>query len=432
MDAVTGSVHVFHVDDDENLLSISKICIENLDPLIKIRHFTEGQQLLEQLEESVDCVITDYKMPLIDGLELTKKIRKKSDIPIIIFTGQGSEEVASKAFSVGVNSYIQKNMDISVYEILIKEIRNHVDRNSIRIQLEESENKYRTFLENSMDGISFIVGTEIKFCNKSAAEMLGYTKEEFTGMQIAQTTTPEFTSLLEERTLRRQKGETVPEKYESTLLRKDGSIIWVEFNVGLVEFDGEKGSLTVIRDISERVEYRTRLEHLANYCINLNSIESLDSLYQLTYQIMDNALGFKIMDIAVVKNGYVEDVKRKGIVQAPFKTPLNGPGITVRAVNTGLTQLVTDIRLDPDYITGPREIDQMLSELVVPVFVNNDVFLVLNVESNKVNAFSESDKKLLEILAQNMGSVIERIKYLKVIDEHKTTIEQVRNIQPLL
>jgi len=262
--------------------------------------------------------------------------------------------------------------------------------------------------------------------------MLGYTKEEFTGMNIAQTITPEFTSLLEERTLRRQKGETVPEKYESTLLRKDGSILWVEFNVGLVEFEGENGSLAVIRDISERVEYRTRLEHLANYCVNLNSIESLDSLYLLTYQIMDNALGFKIMDIAMVKNGYVEDVKRKGIVKAPFKTPLNGPGITVRAVNTGLTQLVTDIRLDPDYITGPREIDQMLSELVVPVFVNNDVFLVLNVESKKVNAFSESDKKLLEILALNMGSVIERIKYLKVIDEHKTTIEQVRNIQPLL
>jgi len=161
LDAVTGPINVFHVDDDENLLSISKICIENLDPLIKIRHFTEGQQLLEQLDESVDCVITDYKMPLIDGLELTKKIRNKSDVPILIFTGQGSEEVASKAFSVGVNSYIHKNMDISVYEILIKELRNHVDRNSIRKKLEESENKYRTFLENSMDGVSFIVGTEI-------------------------------------------------------------------------------------------------------------------------------------------------------------------------------------------------------------------------------------------------------------------------------
>ena len=430
MTSLAESINVFHVDDDENLLSISKQCIESLDPHIEIKHFIDGQQLLEQLDESVDCVITDYRMPFIDGLELAEKIRENSDVPIIIFTGQGSEEVAAKAFSVGVHGYIQKSIDFSVYEVLINEIRNHVDRNLIRKKLEESENKYRTFLENSMDGITFIVGTEIKFCNNSAAEMLGYKKEEYIGMKIAQTTTPELRSLIEERALLRQKGETVPEKYESTLIHKDGSKIFVEFNVGLVEFEGEKGSLAVVRDISERVKYRNRLEHLANYCVNLNSVESLDSLYQLTYQIMNNALEFKIMDIVVVKNGYIMGVKKTGITGTSFKTFLDGPGIAVRAVNTGLTQLISDIRLDPDYITGPRRKGQTLSELVVPVYVDKKVFLVLNVESNKVNAFDESDKKLLEILAQNMGLVIERIKYLKLIEEHKTIFERVREVQP--
>jgi PAS domain S-box-containing protein len=355
-------------------------------------------------------------MPNMDGLELSKQIRNKTDKPIIIFTGQGSEEVASRAFSIGVNSYIKKDVHPSIYEVLINEIHNNHERYINSKIIIESEKKYRTFLESSLDGITFNVNTEIKFCNLQAADLLGYTKDELIGMSVLDVSHPDSIDLIEERTKLRQKGEIVPEQYSVRLVRKDGSIVWVELHSGLVEFEGEVGSLTVIRDISERMKYELRLEKLSEYSNLMVSVKSLKSLYQITYEILDIALGFEVFDIVAVKDGYLEDVKRAGLDKERFKVSLDGPGITVRAALTGETQIVNDIRLDVNYISGPRT-DDMLSELVVPVFVTSKVFLVLNVESENVNAFSDHDKKLLEIFGRTMGSTIERLLFNNLIHE---------------
>jgi PAS domain S-box-containing protein len=412
---------VIHIDDDPNLQYFLKLVFSELDPFIDLVQFSDGEEALGIIDDTVDCIITDYKMPKLDGLELAKVIREDFDIPIIIFTGQGSESVASRAFSLGVNSYIQKSLEHSVYEILLKEVRNHCERYSSVKKLIQSENKYRTFLEKSLDGIAFIVGAELRFVNERAAKVLGYSREELTGMQIPQLTTPKYARLMYERALRRQRGEKVPEQYESMLLRKDGSEILVEIHAGIVEFEGEVGSLTVIRDVTEKKKYQKRLEYLSSYCSSLNAIKSQDELFKKTYKILDKALGYKVLDIIAVKDGYLEDVKPYS-EEEKFRISLGSPGVTVRAVKTGETQLINDTRLDEDYISGNRT-PRMLSELVVPVFVKDEVFLVLNVESEKENAFNLDDKKLLEIFAQNMGSTIERLQHLETIFEQSRKIE---------
>jgi PAS domain S-box-containing protein len=413
---------VIHIDDDPNLQYFLKLVFSELDPFIDLVQFSDGEEALGIIDDTVDCIITDYKMPKLDGLELAKVIREDFDIPIIIFTGQGSESVASRAFSLGVNSYIQKSLEHSVYEILLKEVRNHCERYSSVKKLIQSENKYRTFLEKSLDGIAFIVGAELRFVNERAAKVLGYSREELTGMQIPQLTTPKYARLMYERALRRQRGEKVPEQYESMLLRKDGSEILVEIHAGIVEFEGEVGSLTVIRDVTEKKKYQKRLEYLSSYCSSLNAIKSQDELFKKTYKILDKALGYKVLDIIAVKDGYLEDVKPYSEEEEKFRISLGSPGVTVRAVKTGETQLINDTRLDEDYISGNRT-PRMLSELVVPVFVKDEVFLVLNVESEKENAFNLDDKKLLEIFAQNMGSTIERLQHLETIFEQSKRIE---------
>jgi PAS domain S-box-containing protein len=413
---------VIHIDDDPNLQYFLKLVFSELDPFIDLEQFSDGEEALGIIDDTVDCIITDYKMPKLDGLELAKVIREDFDIPIIIFTGQGSESVASRAFSLGVNSYIQKSLEHSVYEILLKEVRNHCERYSSVKKLIQSENKYRTFLEKSLDGIAFIVGAELRFVNERAAKVLGYSREELTGMQIPQLTTPKYARLMYERALRRQRGEKVPEQYESMLLRKDGSEILVEIHAGIVEFEGEVGSLTVIRDVTEKKKYQKRLEYLSSYCSSLNAIKSQDELFKKTYKILDKALGYKVLDIIAVKDGYLEDVKPYSEEEEKFRISLGSPGVTVRAVKTGETQLINDTRLDEDYISGNRT-PRMLSELVVPVFVKDEVFLVLNVESEKENAFNLDDKKLLEIFAQNMGSTIERLQHLETIFEQSRKIE---------
>jgi PAS domain S-box-containing protein len=366
---------VIHIDDDTNLQYFLKINFEELDPQINLLQFTNGEDALDYVDDTVDCIITDYKMPRLDGLELAKVIREDYDVPIIIFTGQGSETVASRAFSIGVNSYIQKSMEHTIFEILLKEVRNHCERYISIKKLTQSEKKYRTFLEKSLDGIAFIVGAELRFVNERAATVLGYRREELTGMQIAQLTTPEYARLMYEMAIRRQRGEKVPEQYSSVLLRKDGSEIFVEIHAGMVEFEGERGSLTVIRDITDKKKYQERLEYLSSYCSCLNTIKSLEELYYKTYKILDKALGYKILDIIAVKEGYIEDINPLCADDERFRLSLNERGVTIRAVKSGESQLINDTRLEPEYISENSA--NMLSELAVPVFVKNGCRLLI-------------------------------------------------------
>jgi CheY-like chemotaxis protein len=102
-------VKVLLVDDDPLFLELSKTFLE-LFHNIKSDTVNSAQEALERLEnESYDVVVSDYDMPIMDGITFLKTIRDRSiDIPFIMFTGVSKEDVIHKAIENGVNSFIQK------------------------------------------------------------------------------------------------------------------------------------------------------------------------------------------------------------------------------------------------------------------------------------------------------------------------------------
>ena len=121
------TIHVLHVDDEEDNLLISKRYLNKADPSLILEQLSQPENALKKLQdEQFDCVVTDYMMPGMDGIELSSKIRESSDIPIILYTGRGSEEVAEKASHIGVNDYIRKEMDPTHFTVLSKRIREAV------------------------------------------------------------------------------------------------------------------------------------------------------------------------------------------------------------------------------------------------------------------------------------------------------------------
>ena len=120
-------IQVLHADDDEDFFMISKRQIEQFDPLINMNFISSPYDVLELLE-SFDCIVLDYKMPKFDGVQLAFTIRETSDIPIILYTGHGSEEVASAAFEAGIDDYVLKESGASHYQDLSKRIRMVVEK----------------------------------------------------------------------------------------------------------------------------------------------------------------------------------------------------------------------------------------------------------------------------------------------------------------
>jgi len=84
----------------------------------------DGFQALEKITEwSIDLILTDLQMPRMDGLELVHEVRKNHpDIPVILTTGKGSEDIAEKALLAGASSYIPKSKLSAMLESTVKEV----------------------------------------------------------------------------------------------------------------------------------------------------------------------------------------------------------------------------------------------------------------------------------------------------------------------
>jgi len=121
-------VRVLHVDDDREFVELAQLMLEQESEALSVSIETSADAGLEHIESSpVDCVVSDYDMPRRDGLELLRAVREREpDLPFVLFTGKGSEEIASAAISAGVSDYLQKVTTTDQFAVLANRIENLV------------------------------------------------------------------------------------------------------------------------------------------------------------------------------------------------------------------------------------------------------------------------------------------------------------------
>ena len=129
--------------------------------------------------------------------------------------------------------------------------------------LRENEEKYRNLIEHANTGIVIIHDKMLTYLNERGAEIIGYTVKEIINTPFTDYLhTDELPKVLD-RYKRRMAGEDVPPIYETALKHKNGSRIDVEFNVGIITYDGKPAEFVFIQDITEskRAEAELREAH---------------------------------------------------------------------------------------------------------------------------------------------------------------------------
>jgi two-component system, OmpR family, response regulator ChvI len=107
------------VDDDRNILTTVSIALqaEGFD----MRQFTDGETALAALlEDRPDLAIFDIKMPRMDGMELLRRFRARSDVPVIFLTSKDDEADEEAGLELGADDYIAKPFSL---RLLIARIR---------------------------------------------------------------------------------------------------------------------------------------------------------------------------------------------------------------------------------------------------------------------------------------------------------------------
>jgi len=132
-------VRIIHVDDEPFVLEITREILQSFDREVEMRSSTSPKEAIELVKEKEpDCVLSDFNMPEMDGIEFTRRLREYSMIPVVMYSNVSDEGVTCEAFEAGVDDFIMKqesSVDPEHYMVLIKRIKNVVDRYRVKKQL---------------------------------------------------------------------------------------------------------------------------------------------------------------------------------------------------------------------------------------------------------------------------------------------------------
>lgn len=172
LDRKIDSLRVLHIDDDQTQLQLLSIIFGHLDPSVMVESCESPHDAIKKIAENgFDCIVSDYIMPGMTGIELAEKTLSMKNIPFILYTGQGSEEVAQKAFSVGVNMYIRKEIEPSHYEVLLNSIKQAVTKH-------RAEQIYEALLESNPEPILVVQDNVIQLVNSAALSLFNEQNED--------------------------------------------------------------------------------------------------------------------------------------------------------------------------------------------------------------------------------------------------------------
>ena len=153
---------------------------------------------------------------------------------------------------VSVTSHAIKDAagKIEYHEGVVEDI---TEKQEAEKNLLESEERYRTAIEHSNDGVALIGDKLYLYVNQKFLEMFGYDKpEDVIGKPPMMTVHPDDAERLREYGEKRQQGEAAPERYEYKGIRKDSTIIFIEVSVAETMYQGRPVVLSYLRDVSKR------------------------------------------------------------------------------------------------------------------------------------------------------------------------------------
>ncbi|MFW5953472.1 MAG: response regulator [Candidatus Natronoplasma sp.] len=212
---------VLFVDDEPGFLEQGEIFLERANQKMNVITAHSAKKALELFENAdIDAIVSDYQMPEMDGIEFLEEIRKekKSDIPFIILTGRGREEVAMNALNLGADRYLQKSGDQKTqFEILANVIVKEVEK--------ITEQMYRDLLEYSPNPTVVLThDMKVETANQKFLDMVNKRRERVEGERISSLIREEDENKLERiYAYKNMASERISDSYHTVLKDRKGN-----------------------------------------------------------------------------------------------------------------------------------------------------------------------------------------------------------------
>lgn len=257
----TTPIKVLLVEDEEAHVELIRRAFDGQEGQFGLKvapNITLAHRLLESYRP--DIVMVDFMLPDGMGMELVAYCANRLDMPVLMLTSHGNEQVAVDAMKNGAIDYLVKSNEVladcpHIARRALREWYYIKQHKQISDSLQLSEERFRNLFETTKDSI-FVVDQEtlqIIDVNPAACALYGYTREELLKMKNTDVSA--------------EPGKTVAAVKESSTdvplrfhRKKDGTVFPVEITGGYFEQGGKKIHTAFIRDITERQQAEEKLK----------------------------------------------------------------------------------------------------------------------------------------------------------------------------
>jgi signal transduction histidine kinase/CheY-like chemotaxis protein len=443
-------IRVLHVDDKPEIAELTATYLERQDEHLTVETATSAASGLDKLTDETDCVVSDYEMPGMNGIELLESIREEYPrLPFILYTGRGSEEVASDAISAGVTDYLQKSTGSGQYELLANRIENAVSRARTQQQLRAQRQRLERLHEATRELMSAETPTEIAERASAAEEILDL---PLNGVHYYDSDRDGLVPVAVSQRVRDILGEP-------PVIGPDEGIAWKAYETGETQIHsdvrdapevlnpdtpvrsefhlplGEHGVLTIASttpDDFTEADITSASILAANVTEALDSVEreqerkrreaALSALHDATRELMDaqdketvanravetartvldqqiNGMWLYEQDAHVLRPVAMTDEAKELVGEQPTYT--EGENLSWQTFEDGTLRVYDDVRTEPERLNSDTPIR---SEIIVPI----NEYGAMNFGATESANFSATDISLAHILGKTVEAALAR------------------------
>ncbi|WP_299158411.1 PAS domain S-box protein [uncultured Tenacibaculum sp.] len=313
-------------------------------------------------------------------------------------------------------------------------IRNITETKRTSALIEEQKKELDVIVENSSFGIVLSQNQNILRTNKSFQNALGYTKEEFSKLVIADISFkedyPESKKLLDKMNSGQIDNFVLNKRYK----RKNGSVLWAKTNVSAVrDALGEmKFQVVIIEDITHERE-RTLIIDMINDLAK--SILGKSNIYEIAWEMTQKIAGYLDTDDCVIylvnhKDNTLEKVASYGAkvgetkeIIDKFSLPIC-KGIVGHIANSGVAEIIKDTSKDKRYVIDG---EKRFSEISVPIISEGKVIGVIDSEHSDKNFFRQDHLDTLENIASLVSMQLKSAINIREREKAETKNKQLLN-----
>jgi PAS domain S-box-containing protein len=450
----SGLLRVLYAEHNEADIELTRRHLVQRAPHIQLETVYSAAEVLGRLslaggeDPRCDVLLLDFSLPDDNALDLLRVLRheRRLDLPVVLVTGQGDEEVAAQVLRLGAADYIVKHAGY-LFELPIA-LENAFAQASLareRAALRASEARFRRLAENAADliySVSFVPERRFEYVSPAAIALTGYTPEEHyadpdLGFKIIH---PGDRHLLE------NAGSGALEFSRPLVLRwvrKDGAVLWTEQrNTPVFNEEGQLvGIEGIARDITDSMNDKlaleqqlTELEAIYGVSNALRTAQTEDAAVTI---LVDQALAALKTSAAAVwlydpARGRLHVAAASGWCAALRHTQLApGESIAGEVFATAAPRVEATIVDIPNLGEPLRSCaPQGWGGAWLPIHTSSEIVGILFVAVEGPRTIAGEQVKLLHSLSEMAGSIIQRLRLLHEAQVQAELMQQIVNTMP--